>query len=129
MKIPNILFNSWVISAANCGLLSNTMLSGNSYNFHILSLNNCASPSANVSSVVATKYVILDNLSQTTRIASFPVTSNNLVIKSTFRWVYDFSDTSLSFSFPVGAFVLFFICWHISYPFTYCSTSLVTSSH
>ena len=58
--IPNIVFNSFVNSAANWGPLSDTTLSGNPYNFYILSLNSLARPSANVPSVVATKCVIFD---------------------------------------------------------------------
>ena len=66
-----MLFNSFIISAANCGLLSNFILSGNLYNFHILFLNNL-NPFTDVPSVVATKCVILNNLLQTTKIAFFP---------------------------------------------------------
>ena len=69
--IPNMLFNSFVISAANYGSLSDIILFSNPCNFYILFLNNLTNPSADVSSVVVTKCVILDNLSQTTRISSF----------------------------------------------------------
>ena len=102
-------FNSFVISATNYGPLSNTMLFGSPYNFYILSLNSLASPSANVSFVVATKCIILDNLLQTTRIISFSATIGNFVIKSTIRCVHGFSGTSLSFNFPATSSVLFFI--------------------
>ena len=95
-----MLFNSLVISAVNCGPLSNTILSGNLYNFHILSLNNLANSFAEVSSVVATKCVILNNLLQTTRIAFFLATNSSFVIKSTIKYIYSFSRTSLSFNFP-----------------------------
>ena len=88
ISIPNMLFNSFVISATNCSLLSDTILSGNLCNFHTLSLNNCTNPFADVLSVVATEYIILDNLLQTTRIASFPATNGNFVIKSTVRYIY-----------------------------------------
>ena len=73
-----MLFSSFVGSAANCGPLSDITLSGNLCSFHTLSLNNLANPFADVLSVVATKCAIFDNLSHTTRIASFPATSGSL---------------------------------------------------
>ena len=60
-------------------------------------------------SVVVTKYVILDNLSQTIRIVSFLVTNSNFVIKSTVRYVYSFSSISLNSNFSTDASILFFI--------------------
>ena len=93
-----------------------TTLSSNPCNFHTLSLNNLANSSANVPSVIVTKYVILDNLSQTTKIISFSAINSNFIIKSTVRYVHSFSRTSLSFNFPTGASVLFFILWHILQP-------------
>ncbi len=99
--MPNILFSSLVSSTANCGPLSDVMLSSNPCNFYILSLNNLASSFADISSVIATKCVILDNLSQTTRIAFFPATNGNFVMKSTIRYVYGFSGTSLNFNFQL----------------------------
>ena len=107
--ISNMLFNSFIIFAEKCGPLSETILSSSLYNFHMLSLNNLSSPSANVPSVVATKCIILDNLLQTTRIVFFPATNGNFVIKSTVRCVYGFFRTSLNFNFPIGTSVLFFI--------------------
>ena len=62
ISIHNMLFNSFVIFAANYSLLSDTVFSGNPCNFYTLSLNNCTSPFANVPSVVAIKYVNLGNL-------------------------------------------------------------------
>ena len=124
-----MLFNSFIISATNYSPLSDIMLSGNLYNFHTLSLNSLASSSTNIPSIVATKYVIFDNLSQTTGIASFPAINGNFVIKSTIRCVHSFFRTLLNFSFLASTFVLFFICWHISYPSTYLSTFLVTSGY
>jgi len=47
-----------------------------------LSLNNLASSSANVFSVVKIKCTIFVNLLTTTKIESYPCTSGNLVIKS-----------------------------------------------
>ena len=88
--IPNILFNSLVNSATNCGPLSNTTLPGNPCNFYTLSRNNLANPSTDVPSVVATKCVIFDSQSHTINIASFPATTGNLVIKSTVRYAQGF---------------------------------------
>ena len=102
ISIPNILFNFLVSSTANCGPLLLITLSGNLCNFHMLSLNNLANPSANILSVVATKCVIFDNLSHTTSIVFFPATNGNLVIKSTIRCVYIFSNTSFTINFPAG---------------------------
>ena len=127
--MPNILFNFFIIFATNCSSLSDTILSGNLCNFYILSLNSYTNPSANVPSVVATKYVILDNLSQTTRITSFPATISNFVIKSTIKCVYNFSGTLLNFNFSISISILFFIFWHILHPSIYFPTSLVTSNH
>ena len=52
------------------------------YSFHILSLNNLASPSANVFSVVGMKWTIFINLSTTTKIELYPCAIGSLVIKS-----------------------------------------------
>ena len=70
--ISNILFNFLINSATNCSPWSKTILFSNSCNFHILFLDNLTNSSANISFAVTTKYVILDNLLQTTRIISFP---------------------------------------------------------
>jgi len=88
--------------------LSNIILSGNLYNFHILSQNNLTNPSADVSSVVTTKYIILDSLLQTTKIVFFPATNGNFVMKFTVKCVYSFSGTSLSLNFPTCISVLLF---------------------
>ena len=109
VSIPNILFSSFVNSTANCGPLSDTTLSSNPCSFQMLFLNSLASPSTDISSVIATKCVILNNLSQTTRIASFPATNDNFVIKSTVRCVHSLSGTLLNFNFPIGISILFFI--------------------
>ena len=66
------------------------MLSSNLCNFHTLSLNNYTTISTNISSIVVTKCVILDNLSQTTRITFCLATNSNLVIKFTIKCVYSF---------------------------------------
>jgi len=46
------------------------------------------------------------------KITSFPATNGNLVIKLTIKYVYGFSGTSLNFSFPTSASILFFIHNH-----------------
>ena len=107
--IPNILFNSLVNSAANCSPLSDTTLSSKPCSLYILSLKSLANPSADIPSVVTMKCVIFDSLSQTTKIASFPPTTSNLVMKSTDICVYSFSGTSPNFNFPTISSVLFFI--------------------
>ena len=127
--MPNIPFNFLVSSAANWGPLSDTILSGNPCNFYILSLKSLSNPSAIIPSIVAIKCVIFDNLSQTTKMASFPATIGNLVIKSTEICIYGFSRTSPNFTFPATSSVLFFICWHKLHPFIYHPTSLITSSY
>ena len=127
--ISNMLFNSLIISAVNYSPLSNTILFSNPYNFYILSLNSLANPSADVSFIIATKCVILDNLLQMTRIISFLATNSNFVIKFTIRCVYGFSRTSLNFNFSTGTSVLFFILWHISHFSMYLPTFLVIPSH
>jgi len=53
----------------------------------MLSLKSLANPSTVISSIVAIKCVIFDSLSQTTKMASFPATIGNLVIKSTKMYV------------------------------------------
>ena len=118
ISIPNILFNSLVIFTANYEPLSDIILSSNLYNFHTLSLNN-----------LATKCVILDNLSQITRIASFPATNDNFVINSTIRYIYSFSGNLLNFNFPTSLSAQFFILWHILYSSTYFPISLVTPGY
>ena len=105
--IPSIPFNSLVISTANYSPLFNTILSSNLCNFYILSLNNLANPFTNVSSVIATKCVILDNLLQTTRTTSFFATNGNLVIKSTIGYAHSFSGTLLNFNFSISTSVYF----------------------
>ena len=86
--ISNILFNSSVNFAANCGPLSNITLSSNLCNFYILSLNNLAKPFSNISSIVVTKCAIFNNILQITRITSFPATNSNLVMKLTVKYIY-----------------------------------------
>ena len=97
--IPSILFNSFINFATNWGPLSDTTLSGNLYNFHILSQSSLANPSTEVPSIIATKYIIFDNWLQTTRIEFFLAIISNFVIKSTVRWVHGFFGISLNFNF------------------------------
>ena len=94
-----------------------------------LSLKSLAVPSADFSSVVATKDVIFDSLLHTTRIASFSTTSGNLVINSTVKCVHSFFGASFVISFPTKDSVLFFILWHKSQPSTYLPTSLITPGY
>jgi len=75
-------FNSLMIPTANCGPLSEIMLSSSLCNFQILFLNNYASLSALVLSVVGTKCTIFVNLSTTTKIESYPCAKGNFVMKS-----------------------------------------------
>jgi len=75
----------------------------------MLFLNNLANISANIPSVVATKCIILDNLLQTTGIASFPATNGKFEIKFTIRYVHSFSGTLLNFNFSTDTSILFFI--------------------
>ena len=109
ISIPNILFNSFIISTINYGSLSDTILSSNSCNFQILTLNNHTNSSADIPSIVAIKYIILDNLSQIIRITSFSATNNNFVMKSTIRCIHGFSRISLNFNFSASPSILFFI--------------------
>jgi len=86
---------------------------------------NCTNLSADVLFVVATKCIILNNLSHTTKIIFFPATNSN-VIKSTVKYVHGFSGTLLNFNFFASTSVKFFILWHILQPYTYFPTSLIT---
>ena len=81
------------------------MLSDNLCNFYILSLNSHTNSSTVILSVVATKYVILDNLLHTTNIASFSATNGSFIIKLTVRYIHSFSSTSLNFNLPAGTSV------------------------
>ena len=61
-----------MISTANCGSLSEIMLSDSLCSFQILFLNSHTSPSMLVLSVVDTKCAIFVNLSTTTKIELYP---------------------------------------------------------
>jgi len=83
------------------------MLSGNPCSFHILSLNNLASPSADVFSVVGMKWTIFVNQSTTTKIESYPCAIGSLVIKSADICIQGFSDIELGINFSAGCSVWF----------------------
>ena len=97
-------------SAVNYGLLSDTILSSNLCNFHILFLNSVVNPS-----IVATKCIILDNLSQTTKIAFFPVTNSKFVIKSTIKYIHSFSVPHLILTFLLIFLFFFYSLIHITF--------------
>jgi len=78
VPIPSILFNFFVNSATNYGSLFNIILSENSCNFHILSLNNFASPSTDVSSIVTCYKLHSACISTTSR----PIFTNWVVLES-----------------------------------------------
>jgi len=75
LSISNILFNSCIIPTMNWGPLSKIILSGNPCNFYTLSLNNLASPSADIFFIVGIKCTIFVNLSTTTKIELYPCAS------------------------------------------------------
>ena len=83
------------------------MLSGSPYSFHTLSLNNLASPSANVFSVVGMKWTIFVNQSTTTKIELYSCAIGSLVIKSADIYIQDFSGIELGINFPTGYSVQF----------------------
>ena len=128
-SIPNILFNFFVNSTANCIFLSDTTLSSNSCNFHMLSLNSLTNLSTIISSVVTIKCVILDNLLHTTKIVYFPATNGNFVIKFTVKCIHGLSSILFAINFPTSTSILLFILWHKSYSFTYFPIFFVTSGY
>ena len=109
VSIPSMQFSSFIIPAANCGPLSETILSSSPCSFQTLSLNKCASPSALVFSVVGIKCTIFVNLSTTTKIESYSCAKGNFVIKSTLIWVHAFSGIEFSISFPASGCVQFLL--------------------
>jgi len=117
ISIFNILSNSFVNFTTDYSLLSTITLSGSSYSFHTLFLNNLANSFTNILLVVVIKYIILDNLLYTTKIISFLTISSNFVIKSTIRCIHSFSSISLAISFLASISILFFILWHKLYLF------------
>ena len=91
--------------AANCGPLSEIMLSGRPYSFQTLSLNNHANPSALVLSVVGIKCPIFVSLFTTTKMASYPCAKGNFVMKSALMCDQAFSGIEFGISFPAGGCV------------------------
>ena len=81
------------------------MLSGNPCNFQILSLNNHASPSALVFSVVGIKCTIFMNLSTITKIAPYSCAKGNFVMKSALMWLHAFSGIEFGINFSTGGCV------------------------
>jgi len=71
----------------------------------MLSLNNLASPSTDVLSVVEIKWTIFVNLSTTTKIKSYPYTNSSLVIKSADIYIQGFLGIELGINLPTGCFV------------------------
>ena len=127
--IPNNSFNSLINPAANYRPLSEIILSGSPYNCHTLSLNNCASPSTVVFSVVGTKCAIFVNQSTTTTMLSYPMAKGSFVMKSADICVYALSGTEFGISFPAGCSVQFLFLWQVLHPSIYLFTSIVTSGH
>ena len=83
------------------------MLLGNLCSFYILSLNNLASSSADIFSVVEMKWTIFVNLSTTTKIELYPCAIGSLVIKSADICVQDFSGIKLGINLPAGYSIWF----------------------
>ena len=96
-------------------------------NSYTLSLKRWANPSTNIP-CHGHKMV---NLSHTTRIAFFPATSGNFVIKFTFKYeyVYSFFRTIFGIGLLASVSVQFFIYWYKSQSYTYLFTSLVIPGH
>ena len=112
-----MLFNFLVNSTTNYRPLSDTILSCNPFNFHTLSLNSLTNPFADIPSIVATKYIIFNNLSQITRIIYFPATNSHFVIKSTIKYVYSFEvlhSNSTSLLMPSSYLLTYITLLHIS---------------
>jgi len=109
VSVPNILFNSFIISTANYSPLSNTILSSNLCNFYMLSLNNCANSSADVSSVIATKLPLVARKDAILVVCNRLSKMTHFVMKSIIKYVYGLSKISLNFNFPTGTSILFFI--------------------
>ena len=78
------------------------ILLGNPCSFYILSLNNLASPFADVFSVVGIKYTTFVNLSTTTKIELYSWARGSLVMKSANIWAQDFSRIEFDISFPAS---------------------------
>jgi len=77
-------------------------------------LSNLANPFADISSVVATKCTIFDNISHTTNIAFFTATNGSLIIKSIIKCIYSFSGILFAINFLIGA-LAYILCFYKSY--------------
>ena len=75
------------------------------YTTSILSLNSLANLFIDIPFVFATKYAILNNLLHTTKIASFPTTNGNFLIKSTIRYIRVKNSRLDLFSFLIFIFI------------------------
>jgi len=75
----------------------------------MLSLNNLASSSTNVFSVVGIKCTIFVNLLTNTKIELYPCASSNLVIKSAEMWAQGFSRIEFGINFLAGCSVQFLL--------------------
>jgi len=71
----------------------------------MLSLNNLASPSADVLFVVGIKWTIFVNLSTTTKIKSYSCANGSLVMKSANICIQGFLDIELGINLPASCFV------------------------
>jgi len=71
----------------------------------MLSLNNLASPSADVLFVVGIKWTIFVNLSTTTKIKSYSCANGSLVMKSANICIQGFSGIELGINLPASCFV------------------------
>ena len=127
--ILNILFSFFINSATNYGFLSKITLFSNPCNFHTLFLNNLTNSSTDVSSVITTKCVILNNLLHTTKIAFFLATNGNFVINLTIKYINSFSSILFAINFSTSITIWFFILWYKLYLFTYFSIYFITPNY
>ena len=129
VSIPSMQFSSLIIPTANCGPLSEIILSGSPCNFQMLSLNNCANPFVLIFSVVGIKYAIFVNLFTTTKMELQPCAKGNFVMKSILIWVHTLLGIEFGINFPASGCIQFLFHQQALYLSTYCFTSLVTSGH
>ena len=70
----------------------------------MLFLSNLTNLLIDISSIIAIKYIILDNLLYIIKITSFFAINNNFMIKFTVC-IHSFSNTSFAIKFSTSAFV------------------------
>ena len=99
-------FNFLIKTTTNYEPLLNITFSDKLCIFHILFLNSYASSSLLLLLKVC---VILDNLLHTTKITSFLTTNSDFIIKSTIRYIHNFSRISFAISFLARDSIQFFI--------------------